>query len=133
MRKSIILTGLLLLFGVWPQASNGNLQQDPVNPEKVEIYYFHATARCATCKAVEKVTKETMKDLDSKKVSFVSINREEDKDNPLIKKHKVTGQTLLVISGDKVVNLTNDAFLNARTKPEVLKEKIRETVGDMLK
>ena len=60
------------------------------------------------------------------------INREEEKNNPLIKKHKISGQTLLIICGEKVVNLTNEAFLNARTNPDKLKIKIKSTIDSMM-
>jgi hypothetical protein len=54
------------------------------------------------------------------------------KDKSLIEKYKVGGQTLLIIKGDKVVNITNDAFMNARTNPDKLKAKIKLTVDSMI-
>lgn len=98
----------------------------------VKAYYFHATRRCATCQAVESVSKDALKEYYGDKVAWTSINRDEDKDNPMIKKYKVSGQTLLIIKGDEVVNLTNDAFMNARTKPDKLKAKIKQTVDSMI-
>jgi hypothetical protein len=98
----------------------------------VQAYYFHATRRCATCNAVESVTREALKEYYGDKIAFASINREEEKDNPLIEKYKISGQTLIIIKGDKVVNLTNDAFLNARTNPDKLKEKIKSTIDSMI-
>lgn len=97
----------------------------------VKAYYFHATRRCATCQAVESVTKEALKAYYGEKVPFQSINREEDSKNALIEKYKISGQTLLVVNGDKVVNLTNDAFLNARTNPEKFKAKLKSTIDSM--
>jgi hypothetical protein len=98
----------------------------------VHAYYFHATRRCATCQAVESVTREALKEYYGDKVAFTSINREEERDNPMIEKYKISGQTLLIIKGDKVVNLTNDAFMNARTNPDKLKAKIKATVDSMI-
>jgi hypothetical protein len=100
--------------------------------EQVKVIYFHATRRCATCEAVEKVAKETVQEVYGDKVVFESINREEDKDNPLIKEHKITGQSLIIIKGDKAKNLTNYAFMNARTKPEKLKKKIQDTIDSLV-
>ena len=100
--------------------------------DKVKAYYFHATRRCATCQAVEAVTEKAIKEYYGKKVSFESINRETNKDNPLVKKYKISGQTLLIIGGDKVVNLTNDAFMYARTNPDKLKAKIKKTIDSMM-
>jgi hypothetical protein len=100
---------------------------------EVTAYYFHATRRCATCEAVEKVTSEILKETYGDKVSFKSINREEDKDNPLIEKYKINAQTLIIVKGDEMVDLTTNAFLNARSNPEKLEKKIKTTVDKMLK
>lgn len=99
---------------------------------EVEAYYFHATRRCATCEAVESVTASALKEYYGDMVSFTSINRDEDKENPMLRQYEVSGQTLLVIKGDKVVNLTTDAFMNARTQPDKLKAKLKTTVDSML-
>jgi hypothetical protein len=98
---------------------------------EVKAYYFHATRRCATCEAVEAVTREALKEYYGDKVAFESINREEEKDNPLVAKYKISGTSLLIVNGDKMVDLTNDAFLNARTKPNKLKSKIKSTIDSM--
>ena len=131
MKRSIQLFGLFLFLAALNVSARD--YSEIRDSKDVKVYYFHATARCVTCKAVEKVTQETLKDSYGDKVSFISIDREKEKDNPLIKKYKVSGQTLLVVEGDNVVNLTNDAFLNARTKPDKLSSKIKSTVDKMLK
>lgn len=110
---------------------SATVQQACFEASNIEVVYFHATRRCATCNAVEEVTKAFLSETYGEKVSFASINRETDKKNELIKKHKINGQTLLIIKGDKVVNLTNDAFMNARTNPEKLKEKLKETINSI--
>ncbi len=118
------------------KASNETDKQLACNQTKeetdVKAYYFHATRRCATCQAVESVTEEALKEYYGTKVPFQSINREENKDNPMIEKYKISGQTLLIIKGDKVVNLTNDAFMNARTNPDKFKVKLKSTVDSMM-
>ena len=116
----------LLFIGV----RNTDAQPNP-KVSGVEVYYFHATNRCVTCEAVEAVTKEALKQYYGNQLTLKSINREEDKDNPLIQKHQISGQTLLILKGDKAVDLTTIAFMNARTKPEKLKEKIKETIDKM--
>lgn len=104
---------------------------EQANGAGVKAYYFHATRRCVTCQAVEKVTKEALKEHYGDQVAFLSIDREEDSENPLLEKYKVNGQTLLIVSGDKVKNLTNDAFLNARTNPDKFKAKLKSTIDSM--
>ena len=113
-----------------PTGQEGSSTVHPVS-SGVQVYYFHATRRCATCQAVEAVTKEALKQYYGGKVAFQSINREEDRKNPLIEKYKVSGQTLLVVAGNKVVNLTTDAFLNARTNPDKFKAKLKSAIDSM--
>ncbi|MDD2476214.1 MAG: nitrophenyl compound nitroreductase subunit ArsF family protein [Dysgonamonadaceae bacterium] len=144
--KKTINTLCFLLFGgaiAFSTQSCNSTSSDNSTSEKevyaenkefgeVKAYYFHATRRCATCQAVEEVSKEAIKEYYGDKVTFESINRDEDKDNPLMTKYKVNGQTLLIVNGDKKVNLTNDAFLNARTNPKKLKVKLISTINEMM-
>jgi hypothetical protein len=105
--------------------------------EKIEIYYFHFTKRCATCNAVENETKSVLKtqyasELKNNKIVFTSLNLDEKADKKIAKKLKISGQALLVVQGDNQINLTNDGFMNARTNPEkfhtILKGKIDELI-----
>ena len=98
----------------------------------VKAYYFHATRRCATCEAVEKVAKETISENYKGKAEFISINREEENNKAMVEKYKVNGQTLLLVKGDKVVDLTSQAFMYARSKPEKLEAKLKSTIDSML-
>ncbi|GEM_PF-1165727 len=111
------------------ESGTSSATNNKIDNSKVSVVYFHATRRCATCEAVEEVTKETLAE-HYKEVPFHSINREEEKE--LAKKYKVEWQTLMVMKGDKMVNITNEAFMNARTKPEKLKALLQSTIDSML-
>lgn len=128
---------LLAIVSVTAQCCNSSAQKSDENQNKsaevsnvsdVEAYYFHATRRCATCKAVEKVTREAIQEKFGDEVKFQSINREKQSDHPMMEKHNVSGQTLLIVKGDQAENLTNFAFMNARTNPDKLKNKVVETI-----
>jgi hypothetical protein len=106
-------------------------QTQQTNTSEIKAYYFHATRRCATCMAVEDVIKDALKSSYGDKIPFASINIEDDSKNPLIEKYKISGQTLIFVKGDKVIDLTNEAFLNARTNPDKLKEKLKSTIDSM--
>lgn len=106
---------------------------ETVEKTAATAYYFHATRRCATCQAVEKVSKEYIEANYAEKVTFVSVNREEDQNKELVKKYEIAGQTLIIVFGDEVVNLTTDAFMNARSNPEKLEELIKTTIDERLK
>lgn len=104
---------------------------------KVEIYYFHYTRRCATCLAVENVTKEALDEmyasqLKKEEIIFKTINLDESASEDLAEKLNVSGQTLLIVAGDKQENITTDAFLNAKSNPEKLKELIKSTIDPLL-
>jgi hypothetical protein len=107
------------------------------NSDKIEAYYFHFTARCTTCRAVEASAKEDLETLypDQVKeglITFQSVNLDEDSSKPLAKKLGVTGQTLLLVKGDRKINITNEGFMYAVSKPEKFKEVINEKVDSLL-
>ena len=66
-------------------------------------------------------------------IIFKSLDIEGDNNKTLVKKYKISGQTLLFVSNSKKVNLTNDAFMYARNNPNKLKAKIQKTVDKILK
>ncbi|NQU32324.1 MAG: hypothetical protein HQ521_03740 [Bacteroidetes bacterium] len=101
---------------------------------KVEVYYFHNTRRCATCNAVEDVTKAALEEyypeqMKSGEITFQSLNLEEDTGETVARELGVSGQTLLIILNGKKKDLTNDAFMYAKTKPEKLKEKVNKVIS----
>jgi len=118
----------ILIFMVIMPALSATAQN---KESKVEAYYFHNTRRCMTCNTVEKVTKESLKELYGDKIVLKSLVFEDPTNKALVEKYKVEGQSLFFVKGDKKVDITNDAFLNAVRRPEKLKEKIQETVASL--
>ena len=92
---------------------------------------FHNTRRCMTCNKVEEVTKESLKSLYGDKITLKSLVFEDQKNKKIVEKYKVEGQSLFFVKGDKKIDITNDAFMNAVRRPEKLKEKIQETVASL--
>lgn len=142
MKKSIVVLSLFIVsvFGLMlqsctsPEPENIKVEvvaEKTIEPEGVHVYYFHSTRRCSTCKAVENVTVEAITEYFNGDISFESINMEEDKDNSLLKKYEVTGQTLLVINDDSVIDLTSDAFMMARIKPKEFKSLVKSTIENL--
>jgi len=127
--KALILMGLLsFLLPVFVLAQTNSVS----SPKKVEVYYFHFEKRCATCNAVESVSKETVLPY-GEKVVFTSVNLDETSGAAIGKKMNVDSQTLLLVCGAERVDLTNEAFLNARSKPEKLKKAIQVKLDRLLK
>jgi len=44
----------------------------------------------------------------------------------------VSGQCLLFVKGDEKIDLTSDGFMYARSNPEKLEEKIKETITNLM-
>jgi len=105
---------------------------------KVQVYYFHYTHRCETCKAVESESLKIIstlyaKELKSGKITFASINLDDKNAKKLADQYKVDGQSLLVIKNNKTVDLTQEGFMYARTQPEKLKAELKKVIDPLLK
>ena len=124
------------LFTIQAQDAQQLKDVPEVSTDKVEVYYFHNERRCATCNAVEDVTEAALDEYYSEQlkagtVTFQSLNIEEDANEALAKELRISGQTLLIIINGKKKDLTNDAFMYARSNPEKLMEKIHKTIGNI--
>ncbi len=128
---------VLLMGSANIQAQNTSVNEEQsIATTKVEVYYFHNTRRCATCQSVESVTKETLEEtypeeMKNGEIIFQSLNIEEDENESLAKELEISGQTLLFIKDGEKKDLTNDAFMYARSNPDKLKKKIKQFIGDI--
>jgi len=125
---------LFTMFTIQAQDEQQQEGKQKIATDQVEVYYFHNTRRCATCEAIEEVTKASLNEfypeqVKSGTVIFKSLNIEEEANEDLAKQLKIFGQTLLVVKNGKKKDLTNDAFMYARSKPDKLKEKIHKAIG----
>jgi hypothetical protein len=104
---------------------------------KVEVYYFHYSRRCATCNAVEEVSKKTISEsfasqFKKREITFKSVNLDEKSSVAIAKKCKAEGQALLIVSNGKRVDLTDKAFMYAKSNPEKLKAELKKAIGSLL-
>ena len=123
---------LVLSFALMMMSSFiGNAQtqkKEATASTRIEAYFFHNASRCVTCKTVEAEAKADLESLYGSQVTFKALNLEDDATKPIAKKLEVSGQTLLVVKGNKKVNLTNEGFMYARTNPKKFKSIIKEKV-----
>ncbi|MBN2175214.1 MAG: hypothetical protein JW731_13855 [Bacteroidales bacterium] len=136
----LILTTFALLF-VMGFSSNAQTPakddgKEIVKSDNIEMYYFHYERRCATCLAVESESEKILGELYPEKVksgeiTFLSVNLEDESNQPLAEKLRVDGQTLLVVKGDKQDNLTNKAFMYVNTNRDKFKKAIQESIENM--
>lgn len=100
--------------------------------DNVEVFYFHSTRRCVTCQAVEEVSKTTVAELYGETVKFTGYNLDEPEAAIKAEELEISGQTLLIVSGDTKINITNDGFLYARNNPDKLKQIIKGNIDPLL-
>ncbi len=137
MKKLFILMLTVFLSTFW--ITNLNAQTQTGNSKVVTVYYFHSTNRCATCNAVENVTKTVLNEQYKDQVSkglivFKSINIDEDVNKNLVNKYKIVFSTLLIINANGTTNdFTDTAFQYAKTNPEKYKELLKVEINKALK
>lgn len=104
--------------------------------KQINVYYFHFTRRCTTCRMVEEKTNEILKQLYANEmedgiITFKSVNLDEGDSKEIAEKLGVSGQTLLFVSGEQKVDLTNEGFMYSYSNTEKLKEKIQKTISEL--
>ncbi len=134
MKKIILFTfAIVLINSLFSNGQTATKETKSVLSGKVEAWYFHMSVRCVTCKAVEAEAKKDLESLYGDKVSFRAINLEDDANKAIAEKLKISGQTLLLVKGDRQINITNEGFKYARNNPEKFRSIIKEKVDGLLK
>ena len=142
MKQKLLITALCLGLVA---CGNSNAKSKPkadtqTKADVVEVLYFHSKQRCASCIAMEKHTKELVDsvyadELKNGKLVFKSVDI--TKDEQIADKYEVSWSSLIVIDYDKngeekVENMTEFAFANARNAPDKFKNGIAEKINRML-
>lgn len=139
MKRVLIVFGLILAFAM---VSNTTVfGQTAEKKAVVEVFYSHSTNRCPGCMAIEKETAATLdqsfkKQLESGEIKFTIVNIDLKANKKLVDEYELWGSSLFIVkNGDKKskVDLTKEGFASARTKPEVFRTKLTDTLNEMLK
>ena len=140
MKNLILIVLVMLVFS----GVSCNAQQEKSQPvsnssgNDVEVYYFHYTARCVTCLAIEAETNNDIELLyndqfKAGKISFTSLNLEEPAGKSIGDKLGVSGQTLLIVKGDQKIDITLAGVLYAVEKQDKFKEVLKEKIDPLIK
>jgi hypothetical protein len=129
---SAIMMALFMNCSCSAQTDRGSENETVSQEMDIEVYYFHNTRRCVTCQAVETVSAEAVKELYGDRIPFTGYNLDETDGKEKAQELGVSGQTLLIVSGDKRINITNEGFMYARSNPEKLKQIISDHITPML-
>jgi len=138
--KNFLLAGLMMLFlaGISCDGQPEKKQNVAVNQgNDVEVYYFHNTVRCVTCKTVESEARKNIEMLypdqvKTGKISFVALNLEDATGKSLAEKLGVNSQTLLIVNGDQKINITNEGFLYAVSQPQKFTDVMKSRIDPLL-
>ena len=110
MNKKYLYAGIgiavvLLLVFMLPKYLNGNVtaSESKISGEieKIEVYHFHATRQCYTCKTVGAFSEETVNtyfadELKSGKIVFAHVNIDLPENKALVNKYEAKGSSLLI-------------------------------------
>ncbi len=140
MKHNVILTvTLIMVLGIFSCNAQTNKKAEPksTTSAKVELYYFHFSVRCATCHAVEDNSKAAFESLYPDKIRkgeyvFKGLNLDDAGSKAIAEKLGIGGQTLLIVCGDKKVDLTSLGFMYAHDQDKI-KEEIKKAVEKVLK
>jgi hypothetical protein len=139
--KNLIFAGFMMLMFSGASCNAQSEKKQTVSATSgndVEVYYFHMTTRCVTCKTIEAEARKNIEILyadqfKTGKISFTALNLEEATGKAVGDRLGVSGQTLLIVKGDQKINITNEGFLYAVSKPDKFKEIIKEKVDPLIK
>ena len=140
MRKFFLISIVLLTLVATSGSAQTNQKPAPTISKNgdVEVYYFHMTTRCVTCKTVEAEARKNVEMLyadqvKSGKISFTALNLEEATGKSMGEKLGVNSQTLLIVKGDQKINITNEGFLYAVSQPQKFAEVMKSKIDPLIK
>ena len=128
---SLMISGCSLILTAGEQNNeskqeiNNSVTNAKVSVDKLEVYYFHRTARCKTCMAIGEYTAKTMmesfsEEVSNGKIDYREINIDLPENKEVAQKFQASGSSLFInqikdgqdkIEQDtKVWSLTGDEF-----------------------
>ena len=142
--KKVLSILIVVLFGTFSMSCSQaqNPAKNSNSTAKVEVFYFHATNRCATCLAVEENAKKTLEQnfksqLGDRTIKFASYNIDEEANKALAEKYEIVFSTLLIIKMDGTKEIKTDftdiAFQYAHTNPAKYAELLKAEIEKNLK
>jgi len=136
--RILTLLSLIFIFTLQSETklqAQGSQKATTVD-EVIEVYYFHYTRRCVTCRIVERETENAINEFFPEmakdgKIVYMPLNIEEDSNLKLAGDLGVSGQTLLVKNGNKKTDITNRAFMSVRNT-ERLKQEVKTAIEGVM-
>jgi hypothetical protein len=140
MRNLLLISFVFITLAGVSCSAQTNQKPAPAisNNRDVEVYYFHMTTRCVTCKTVEAEARKNVEMLYADQVkagtiSFTALNLEEATGKTVGERLGVNSQTLLIVKGDQKINITNEGFLYAVSQPQKFTEVMKSKIDPLMK
>ena len=119
-----LFSTFVMLFAFLLISCDGNAQQTKKLPQQngTQVIQFHSTHRCITCNAIEKLSKETLKEYP--KISFKLYNVDEPKNGKLPNNSKQQERrfSFTIQKQERKKTLQNLLFHLPKTNPKNLKK-----------
>ncbi|MCB8998947.1 MAG: hypothetical protein H6540_02610 [Bacteroidales bacterium] len=135
--KQILLIFSIGILLVSCKSNPSPLAKSEMQRDSIKVYYFHTTIRCETCMAIENETLWNIETLfpeqyKAQRISFTTFNLDEEAGKKMAEELNVSGKTLLIIRGEKRIDLTDDGFNYALSDPLSFKSVIKENIDSLL-
>ena len=126
--NSKITTSFMLFFAILftsclSEAQNSKSEKSSSTTSSaasIEMIQFHSENRCMTCKKIEEVTRETLKDYPE--IPFSLVNVDDKKNEEQAEDFEASGTALFLYNPKtgKKTNVTEFAFMNAGNKEKFI-------------
>ena len=139
MKRGILVLFWIILIavnscGTGDQGESGTFVPDA---DYIQIVLFHLAQRCESCNAVEQETRDLLElefreEVLAEKIKFISLDFQTENGKKAASFLGASGQSLFVVRGAHMDNLTSAAFMYASTHPEYYHEALRKALGNFL-
>ena len=139
LKKVTVLLISIFCFSCTGKAQN-SVSKQQVEVNTIEVFDFHTTNRCITCKAIESNTLYTLEtyfseELENGKITFKVVNIDDKENYELAKKFKASGTSLYLNiinpEKEKQIDLTAFAFTYGK-KQDVFSERLKNKIEKQL-
>ena len=125
--KELLNAALLYACG----GSRHRVTVEAVADDCVQVLYFHGKQRCATCTAIERLTREVIDSIGSEKVVLRIIDIAENE--ALADRYQAGWSALILDRNGRVENLTRMGFSYAKDQPATFKARLNDAITRMSK
>jgi len=127
-RISKFLLVYIILLTIFSCNQAPPVQQQAHPDAKLSVYFFHLSARCDVCNAIEENTKEVLdkfykSQIENGVIIFKSINIDKRENKEIVKKYQISYTSLLLVRADGTyTDFTNTSMNYAFMNPDRFRE-----------